>query len=544
MGARLGIAAAVTVLTLLNYFQFPGHTYLQADTQIYVPILEHIWDPAALPSDPIVLRPHVSFTIYDELAESLRKFTGQGFRQVLAGEQIFFRALGIWGLYLIASSAGLSTPLSLLVTAILSLGATIGGPSVLSFEYEPTPRGFAVPLLFLAIGLIAHGRILSGAIAGSVAFLLHAPTVYPFWAVYLVLALLPSPTRSRKLWAFAPLLAAGAVLWISSLAQGGGQQMVTFFSRLDPAQETLQRFRASYVWISIWAGQWLPHYIFLYAATVIAVARLSKALTPELRAFAIGLPLIAILSMPFSYLTLEKMQLALMPQLQPLRALLFLTVMAELLAAIAACIAVRRNRYWEAALWLVLAYLIPVNTDTMQWPAPNRIAVALILVALALGAIWADTQHRSWAAPLTALVAISSFFIIPIYGKVVNYAPLHSAALDELNTWARSATPKSAVFLFPEAKRELYPGVFRAEALRTVYVDWKAGGQVNYFKDFGEMWWSRWQDVMVKPFTEADCPRFAALGIDYIVLTTGHKLPDRDPEFENASYVAYAIRNQ
>src|SRR5579859_5808819 len=106
---------AVCALTLLNYFQFPGHTYLQADTQIYVPILEHIWDPSALPADPIVLRPHVSFTIYDEVAEALRKLTGRGFRDVLAGQQIFFRALGIWGLYLIASSAGLSTPVSLLV---------------------------------------------------------------------------------------------------------------------------------------------------------------------------------------------------------------------------------------------------------------------------------------------------------------------------------------------------------------------------------------------------------------------------------------------
>ena len=316
---------------------------------------------------------------------------------------------------------------------------------------------------------------------------------------------------------------------------------MTFFSRLDAAQETLQRFRASYVWISIWAAQWLPHYIFLYAATVLAVARLGKALTPELRAFAIGLPLIGILSVPFSYLTLEKMKLALMPQLQPLRALLFLTVMATLLSAIAAWISVRRSRYWEAVPWLVLAYLIPVNTNTMQAPTPNRVLVTLTLAALALAAMWADLERRSWSTPAMALVAVSSFFVIPIYGKVVNYLPLHSAALDELSAWARSATPKSAVFLFPEAKRDLSPGVFRAEALRTVYVDWKAGGQVNYFKDFGEQWWSRWQDVMTPPFTEQDCPRFAALGIDFIVIATDHKLAARVPAFQNARYAAYAI---
>jgi hypothetical protein len=521
------VALVICVLTLLNYFQFPGHTYLQADTQIYVPILEHIWDPSALPNDLIAQKPHVSFTLYDEVAEALRKLTGLPFRQVLAGEQIFFRALGIFGLYLIASSAGLSTAASLLVTAIVSLGATIGGPSVLSFEYEPTPRGFAVPLLFLGIGLIAQGRYLGGSIAGSAAFLLHAPTAYPFWAVYLVLALV-----RRKLYAFAPLLAAAVLLWIAAQSQAGATHAMTFFNRLDPAQESLQRMRASYVWISIWARQWLPHYAFLYAATLVAIARLWKTITPDLRFFAIGLPLIGMLSVPISYLTLEKMRLALIPQLQPLRALLFVTVMAALLAAMAACVAIQRNRYWEAIPWFVLAYLIPVNTNTVQLPSTNRIVVILALTGLALLSL------RHWS--VTILAAAAAFFVIPLYGKVINYPALHNAELAELSQWARSSTPKSAVFLFPDANRELYPGVFRAEALRSVYVDWKAGGQVNYFKDFGEQWWSRWQDVMAKPFEPADCARFAALGIDYIVLKAEHKLSGRTPTFENSRFVVYA----
>jgi hypothetical protein len=528
MGRRLLVPAAICALTLLNYFQFPGHTYLQADTQIYVPILEHIWDPSVLTSDLIVQKPHVSFTLYDELAEGLRKLTGLPFRQVLAAEQILFRALGIFGLYLIASSAGLSTAASLLVTAIVSLGATIGGPSVLSFEYEPTPRGFAVPLLFLGIGLIAHGRWLAASIAGSAAFLLHAPTAYPFWAVYLILALL-----RRKFVALAPLAAAAVLLWIVAQSQAGATQAVTFFSRLDPAQESIQRLRASYVWISIWALQWLPHYVFLYAVTLAAAARLWKTITPELRFFAVGLPLVGMLSVPISYLTLEKMKLALIPQFQPLRALLFVTVMAALLAAIAACVAVRRRHYREAIPWLVLAYLIPVNPNTMQLPPANRIFVVLALAGLALLALWSN--H----AVVTAVAVVAAFFVIPIFGKVINYPPLHNPALADLCQWARASTPKSAVFLFPDANRELFPGVFRAEALRPVYVDWKAGGQVNYFKDFGEQWWSRWQDVMAGRLDPADCARFAALSIDYIVVKPDHKLPGRTPAFENARFVAY-----
>ena len=33
---------------------------------------------------------------------------------------------------------------------------------MLTFEYEPMPRGFAVPLLMLAVGLTAHGRYFWG----------------------------------------------------------------------------------------------------------------------------------------------------------------------------------------------------------------------------------------------------------------------------------------------------------------------------------------------------------------------------------------------
>jgi hypothetical protein len=124
---------------------------------------------------------------------------------------------------------------------------------------------------------------------------------------------------------------------------------------------------------------------------------------------------------------------------------------------------------------------------------------------------------------------------------VVNYAALHDPALEDLSRWARVSTPKSAVFLFPDAAQELYPGVFRAEALRAVYVDWKSGGQVNYFKDFGEMWWSRWQDVIVKPFAPADRAHIASLGVDFIVLEPRHKMTGAHPVFENSRFVAYAL---
>ena len=267
----LAVTAGILLLTALTWFEFPGHTWLQQDTQIYVPILEHLRDPTILRRDILVESPQVSFTLYDEIARGLRRVTGLGFREVLEGQQFVTRALGIWGLYLMATSLGLPAPASLLVAGIISLGATIGGPAVLSVEIEPDPRGLAVPLLFLAIGLVAHGRNLAAGVAAAVAFLLHPPTVYPFWAVYLCLAL-----WRRRPMAFVPLFCAGIVLWIAARHQEGIADVQVFFSRLGPAIESLQRMRAPYSWISEWWRDWLPHYLVLSALSVLAYLRLRR----------------------------------------------------------------------------------------------------------------------------------------------------------------------------------------------------------------------------------------------------------------------------
>src|SRR6267154_6245298 len=98
--SRLLIGPAILAMALLNFFQFPGHTWLQSDTQIYGPILEHMRDPSVLGKDILVQRPHVAFTLYDEIAVGWARVTGLGFERILAGEQIVLRGLGTWGVYL------------------------------------------------------------------------------------------------------------------------------------------------------------------------------------------------------------------------------------------------------------------------------------------------------------------------------------------------------------------------------------------------------------------------------------------------------------
>ena len=71
MRSRLAVACSIVALTLLGFFEFPGHTYLHSDTQIYVPMLEHTWDRSTFPGDLVATKPHLSYTLYDEIAIAL-----------------------------------------------------------------------------------------------------------------------------------------------------------------------------------------------------------------------------------------------------------------------------------------------------------------------------------------------------------------------------------------------------------------------------------------------------------------------------------------
>src|SRR3954462_12379856 len=109
------LGASALGLALVRFFYFPGHTILQSDTQVYLPILEHLWDPSVLTRDIVAINPHVSFTIYDEVGIALRKLTGAGFESIVLGQQVIYRAVAILGLLLLGTGIGLSAPMALLM---------------------------------------------------------------------------------------------------------------------------------------------------------------------------------------------------------------------------------------------------------------------------------------------------------------------------------------------------------------------------------------------------------------------------------------------
>jgi hypothetical protein len=522
---HLLVAAAIAAITLLGVFVFPGHTWLQADTQIYLPMFERLWNPALYNNDLITSRPHLAFTIYDETALALRAITRLDFRYVLLIEQILFRALAVWGIYLIGRRFTESPAVALLTAAIVSLGATIAGPSVLSFEYEPVPRGFAVALLFCAIGLVIHGEIVWASVAASTAFLYHAPTTYPFWILFSIIVI-----RGRRWAALIPPLAAAVILAVLSRLQPGITEAQPLFSRIDPALEYLQRLRASYNWVSLWPRNLFAHYAILWLTGLAAVVRLRPKMNFTARVFFAGLPIIGLLSIPASYLLLERMKWSLMPQFQPARAILFVTVCAVLLCALAGAEASGARRYLEAFAWFLLPFLIPVHRLINT---PYSLVQVLLICALAALAASAAAMRR-WAAAGVAITVLAATFAIPSIGNVINYSNLHDAALDDLAAWARSSTPVNAVFLFPDAGKDLYPGIFRVESLRAVYVDWKTGGQVNYFKDLGVEWWSRWQQVMVRHELPPQ--------VDYVVYKTVDAPPGLTTVFRNSAFACVSVR--
>jgi hypothetical protein len=547
----LFVAACIVIYTLLGYFQFPGHTYLQSDTQIYVPILEHYWDDSVLRGDLVAQYPHVSFTIYDEVTLWLRRTLGMDTEHALALQQLVFRALGILGVFLISTGLGLSYKMALLVSAIFSLGATVMGPSILTFEYEPIPRGFAVPLVLLAIGLAGHGRCLGAGIAAAMAFLYQAPSGYTFWIVYFGLVLWPAKpiVMRRRILGLIPLLLAVILMLILSRHQPGVREPQDFVGRISPFLEKIQRIRAPYNWVSLWPRQMFWHYLFLAGVCFGAFFRIKRFINKDLQVFVLGMTALGLLSLPASYVLLEVLKWDIVPQFQPMRAVMFITVFCCTLAATSGIYAARNLRRLEGLAWFAVAFAIPIDPQVLRILLPRlddplirrRVLLMVALSTAAVIVVWADERRKKWSSPAWAALVVIPFFLLPAWGKIVNYPKLWSPELRSLAEWARTSTPKDAVFLFPDAGKQLYPGIFRATALRAVYTDWKTGGQVNFFPKLAEEWWRRWQLTMAQGFNSSKVDLYRSLGINYIVVQGANRVAKLRPVYENHAYVVYRL---
>lgn len=543
---RAIVLAALAALTLIGFFYFPGHTWLQSDSQIYIPIFEHLDDPSLLAKDPVAVRPHVTWTIYDETARAIHALTGFEYSDVLAGEQILFRFFGLLGVFLVAHSCGIGTAGSLFVAAMFGLGAVVNGPTVLTFEYEPVPRGFAFMLLMAAIGFGAKEHWNLAELFAALATLYHPPTTAPFWVCALLWWLVRRDAFERLrllVWA----LVAAVVLLIFAMIQPGLTETQSLFGRIDPELERLQKLRGSYCWIGLWPPAWFWQYPLLLGIVAAAWIRLKHTLSAKVKWFSLSLPVFGFLMVPLTWVLLDQMKWILIPQYQPARAVLFITAFAVILSAIAGWRAAGERRWPEAICWMFIVVAIPLNGLVFQLVTQfysSPLAAKRLLLALALAAVLAASaslaQRRHALAVCLAVAA--PLLAIPTLGETRNYPDLHdNPELQQLMDWAGHSTSKDAVFLFADSRRDLAPGIFRVGAKRALYVDWKGGGQVNLLREFAHEWWQRWSAVNECKLPLKPLDTYRSLGIDYLVVTPA-KAPKGAPQvFANSRYTVLAL---
>jgi hypothetical protein len=507
---RLAVAG-LAAFALLGFFIFPGHTYLQSDTQIYLPMLERAADPAVLTNDIIATHPHLRYTVFDEVAVGLKRATGADFEPILGGLQLAARMIGLYGVFLLGTAAGLGLSAAVFLAGLFGLGTVIIGPAVLTVEYEPIPRGLAFPLLLLALGWSGHQRWRAAGVALGIAFLIHPPTVWPVWLVIGGYALW------QRQWAIGWGLAGSVVaLVLAAKFQVGETEAQAFWTTVPPDLEALQRMRAAYVWVGMWKAEWWLQHAVLLAIALGAWWRIRLTLNPALRVILLALPLVGAASVGLSYLLLDVAKWIVIPQVQPARALLWVTAAAILNGALAA---VGAAHWGERFAWLLAPFWLPGNG--LWWLAAPA--------AAAVRTRWA------WAA---IPVALCSY---PYLGGVQNYPNLHTPELTELSAWARSNTRGEAVFHFPDAGLALYPGIFRARSVRAVWVDRKGGGQVNFAYGLAQEWWRRYDATIGRPYQPMPLAAYRSLGADYIVLQRGHARTDAQPVYANQTFAVYAL---
>ena len=386
MRRALLLCAGIVAVTWLGFEIFPGHTYLQADTQIFVPMLERLDAPGYLSRDLVATHPHLTYTIYDEVALFLHAVAGLSFKAALIAQQVLYRGAGVLGAFLLAQAMGLDNVLAFLVAALLNLGAALTGPGVWLLEYEPVPRAFATGLVLLAMGLLAKEKPLLAGLAGGLAVLYDPVTAAPFWVVVLAALIFDSDLRSLLRPAATVLLI--FVLLLANLAQlqPGVLEPQIFFGEVSASMAALQRYRASRVWVSLWAARDIWQYLVIWVCGLWATARIWRTLNRQTRWFFVLLPLLGIISVPASYLLLEQLRWSLIPQARPARALLFTVGMTSLACSVAGIRAALQRKDWEALLWFLVGFALPVKVrvlDLLRVSEPrNPLQMALCVARL------------------------------------------------------------------------------------------------------------------------------------------------------------------
>ena len=527
------LCLALFAAAWFEFSVFPGHSYLEGNTQLYLPMLERMDAPGFLSRDLVATNPTLALTAYDEVTLLLHEVGRQPFRRTLLGQEFIFRMAALLGVFLLLRSTGLSYLFAFVLSTVVNFGATIVGPAVFLTDREPLPGAFAFSLTLLAMGLLIHEKPLLAGVAGGLAFLYDPVLAMPFWCV-LVAAFFLDKEIKYLIRPTLPIFLVFALL-LANLAQlQPGTAADPIFSRISAPLGLFQRTYTPYLYVSAWPSRELWQILALATLGVWAASRYWSLLNRVFRWLLLGTGLCGLLSIPFSFLLLDQAGFTWIARLQPTRTLLFTVAAAAVLFGLAGMRAILQRSAAESLAWFFLLFLLPVSHGIFDF---THFAIALALAALLTALLFAcalkPLRFVTIAVPVIAAVAFSRLLSH-------NTTPIPmQRSLSELATWADGSTWGSSMFLFPDAGRASYPGVFRAQSRHPLWADWKSAQGVAYSESAARHWQDRWRDTMEDGFSAAKLETMLPLPIDYYVLRKQNELANARPAFVNRDFVVY-----
>ena len=446
----------------------------------------------------------------------------------------------MFGIFLLARSTGLGPLFAFLLAAFVNMGSRLPGIAVCLIDPEPVPSAFAFGATLLAMGWLAQGKTLLSALSGGIALLYDPLIAAPFWVILLI-AFASDGQFRRMLRPMLPMLLVFGLL-LANIAQlqpgtGGAQPL---FTRISPKLTEIQEFRTPYVWVSNWAGRDIWHYLAIFVLGIWAATRIWMVLNRQMRWITLGAGLYSLVSVGVSYVLLDQMHLGLLARIQPSRTLVFTVALSSLLFGLAGMKAVLQRAHWEAFGWFALVLIIPVSAglfDFLRFINRQMTGELLFCGALAAVLTWALFRlgAAKWRFALLALPVAAVFGLAAFDARVTDA----NKSVNELAAWAEEHTWGSSMFLFPDAGKGLYPGVFRAESLRPIWADWKSGAVAAYTEAGGIEWWNRWQATMENAFSVETIEQNLALPVDYYVLKNSDRLAGVKTVFGNREFIVY-----
>jgi hypothetical protein len=489
----LGVFLGFLAIAWFEFEVFPGHSYLASSSQLYVPMLRHLDTPGYLSRDLVATHPDLTYTVYDEVTLFLHSVAKMDFRTALLTQQAVCRVAALLGIFLLARAAGLKPLFALVASALINLGTFLPGPDIWLIDHEPVPRAFAFGFLLLAMGNLAREKPLLGAVFGGLALLYDPVIAGPFW----ITVLIAFTVDKRMRWLVKPMLPVLLVfiLMFANLAQlqQGTPDSQAFFSQFSHEVDALEKFRTPEIWVGLWPRGAIYLYLAIFVIGVWATTRVWPLLNRQLRWMLAFMPCMALGALPFSYVLLQHHRWSAILRLQPAQTLVYLFVLAWLLCAVAAAQAVKQRAIPEALIWC---------------------AVCVLALGLNVGKL---QKQRT------------------------------DPAVQELAVWAENNTWGSSMFLFPDAGQARYPGVFRAESRRSLWVDWESGRLMNYYTEMAGEWWTRWMNTVQAPLSGNHLEQMLSLPIDYYVFRRGHVVgantvkgwQGAKPVFSNKEFAVY-----